>query len=161
MSESLKLQNNLYWDQSSIKHDLIKVRSTQNLSSDAVGYMNVIYDVVDYNIGNSFALVGGVVKVLNNNIHHVKVTSVTWVERGGESYAWIYNIKNGQNIGCYMLAKCNNGSKWQSVTISSICDVKKDDILGVTIYFNVGNNDNQTSGGTYYNSVYLIIEAID
>lgn len=161
MSKSIKLQDNVYWDQSSIKHDIIKVRATVNQSKTDVGALEITYGAVDYNIGNSFELSSGKVKVKNSNIHHVKVHSVTWVERGGESYAWYYIRKNKTNIGTYMIPRNNNGDSWQSVAMTTICDVTVGDLIYASVYFNIANANNRVAGGYYTNSVYLIVEAID
>ena len=161
MSESIKLENNIYWDQTSIKHDLIKVCSTQNQTITTAGTLDVTFDTVDLNIGNSFELSDGKVKVTNSNIHHVRVTSVMWVERGGSSYALCRNTKNGLILGQYIIPKIISGEYWQSVSIISVFDVSKGDYIYPNIYFNAASSVNKVCGGTYYNSVYLIVEAID
>lgn len=172
MSESIKLENNTYWDQTSIKHDLIKVRSTQNQTITTAGTLDVTFDTVDLNIGNSFELLVdkkdtedkdhiGKVKVTSSNVHHVRVTSVMWVERGGSSYALCRNTKNGENVGQYIVPKVISGEYWHSVSIVSVFDVSKGDYIYPHIYFPAASSANKVCGGTYYNSVYLIVEAID
>lgn len=162
MSKSIKFIDNLYWDQTSIKHDLIKVRSTQNQSLTTAGNLIVNFDTVDLKLGNSFELSDGKVKVTSSNVHHVRVTSVMWVERGGGSYALCQNSKNGSNVGQYMVPKTNDTTEpWQSVSIISVIDVSNGDYIYPYIYFNVASSSNKVCGGYYYNSVYLIVEAID
>ncbi len=161
MSKSIKLKNNVYFDQTAIKHDYIKVRQTTNQTQVEVGSLEVLFQAVDINVGNAFELLtNGKVRVKTDKIHHVKITSWIWVERKN-SYAWCHLSRNGNDLCSQMLPNSPSGEVWETIQMSTITPVSKNDLLFPYIYFNVGESYNQTRGGTYANSVVMIVEAID
>lgn len=151
-----------------IQKKYIKVRQTidQQLNS---GTMNVVFQAVDVNVGNGFALTaGGYANVTDTSIKKVKVTCQMWVERGSTSYAWCriyrnnWSLSNGREFSSAMIPARNNGDVWQSVTMTTIVDVDSNNpIIYPNVTFNVSSADNKVRGGTYSNSVYMILEAID
>ena len=161
MGKSIKLKNDMYIDQTSIKHDYIKVRQTQDQFTTTVGDMQVLFQAVDINVGNAFELLtNGKVRVKSNKIHHVKITTWIWIERHN-SYAWCHLARNSNVLTSYMLPNSPSGEVWESVEMSTITPVSQGDIIYPYIYFNIGENGNSTRGGTYINSVCMIVEAID
>lgn len=55
MSKSIKLKNNLYWDESSIKKNIIKVRQTVDQIASTYN-LSVLFQAVDLRIGNGLEL---------------------------------------------------------------------------------------------------------
>lgn len=160
MAKSIKLKNNYYWSKDSIKQDIIKVIATNDQLYSQVGDVEINFDKTDFNIGNGFELRNGKVIVKSNNIHHVRVSLTMWVERYNNSFAWCYLQKSGNMQCSYMVGK-SNLEPWQSIHITTIFAVKQNDSIYPQIYFSEANRDNGVRGGTYSNSVQMVVEAID
>ena len=144
----------------------IKVRSNQNQGLTTVGTMNINFQVTDINEGNAFELVNGKVKVIDSSISYVKVTLTAWIELGNNSYAWCHigtqnnSWNNWKEYSTYMLPPTTQ--IWHTITHVAICPVDTtNNLISPTVYFNQASSDNQVRAGTYSNSVYMIVEAID
>ena len=176
MAKSIKLKNNVYIDSAGVSHNretlksllnklvvpaYIKVRQTTSQSLSTVGSLVVDFQVVDYNVGDCFSLSNGKVKVISDNVHHVRIHTELWVERGGTSYAWCHIAKNGSDLTSYMVPHNNGGEPWQSVSMEVIVAVSKNDTIQPHVYFNQANASNSVKGGTYSNSVFMTVEKID
>lgn len=162
MANSIKLKNDLYWDQTSIKHDYIKVKATTNQTIATAGNMNVNFDTVVFKSGNAFQLYNNKVQVISDKVHHIRVDATLWIQRYDNSYAQCYLTKNGSGQIRYMLDKTPSGSQpWASVTLSTIMAVTKNDFIYPVIYFNNANADNGVRGGTYSDAVVMTVEVID
>lgn len=161
MSRSIKLKDNIYLDQTTIKHDYIKVRQTISQKQETAGTLEVLFQEVDINVGDGFELLtNGKVSVKTDKIHHVRITSWIWVERKN-SYAWCHLSRNGNDICSQMIPNASTGEVWETIQMTTITPVSKYDQIFPYIYFNVGESSNKVNGGVYGNSVAMIVEAID
>ena len=176
MAKSIKLKDNTYIDSAGVSHNretlksllnklvvpvYIKVRQTTNQSLSTVGTLDVAFQVVDYNVGDCFSLSSGKVKITSDTVHHVKIHTEIWIERGGTSYAWCHIAKNGNSLNSYMIPHKNGGEPWQSASMEVIVAVSKNDVIYPSVYFNQAHADNSVKGGTYANSVFMTVEKID
>lgn len=136
----------------------IKVRSTIKQNFTSVGLLEVLFNTVDYNVGNAFQLINGKVQVIDSNVHHVKATALLWVERAA-GYAWCRLSKNSSIKASYMLDATATSSDWQSIEMSTIIDVTANDYIVPSVYFNTAANNDVN--GTYDSAVQMIIEVLD
>ncbi len=91
MAKSVKLKNNFFWSRNSIKRDYIKVVATTDQKLSEAGDMNVLFQKEEINVGNGFSLKDGKIVINSDNIHHVRVSVLLWVERYNNSYAVSFN----------------------------------------------------------------------
>ncbi len=160
MAKSVKLKNNFFWSRNSIKRDYIKVVATTDQKLSEAGDMNVLFQKEEINVGNGFILKDGKIVINSDNIHHVRVSVLLWVERYNNSYAWCRLTKNGINCCAYMLGNSDLDA-WNSIQLYTILDVKKNDEVYPKIQFNKSSTYNAIKGKTYANSCLMIVEAID
>lgn len=162
MSKSIKLKNDYYWDQTSIKHDYIKVSATANQTISTASNLNVNFNKVVYKSGNAFQLYNNKVQVISDKVHHIRVDATLWIQRYSTSYAMCYLTKNGGDQCRYMLDRTPSGvNAWQSVQLSTIMEVTKNDFIYPVVYFNAAHANNGLYGGNYSNAVQMTVEVLD
>lgn len=144
----------------------IKVRATQNQGLTTAGNMTVLFQNVDTNIGDAFQLVNNRVQIIDPTITMVKVTLTAWIELGNNSYAWCHigtqnaSWNNWKEFSTYMQPPTTQ--VWHTTTQVALCPIDAtNNFISPIIFFNNASNDNMVRGGTYSNSVYMIVEAMD
>lgn len=147
----------------------IAVRATVNKVAGSVNTITIDFDTVDVNNSDGLLTLspGGFV-VADSSVKHVKVTLIAWVERGADSYAWCRigtcnMAATSANVQISeMIPKNNGGDVWHSITMSGILNITEaQPVIYPTVYFTVLNEINGVKGGTYANTVKMLVEILD
>ena len=126
-------------------------------------YFNTIVSKCGKNIDKRIILDdNGNIKIISNDINHVKVTVGLWVERAENSYVVAYLTKNNAPELEYDRAILgeNASSVWGNLKLSGLIDVKKNDVISVSTYWNVYSQANRVPC-FYGKSVNILVEIID
>lgn len=149
----------------------IKVNKTVNQVVNTTSQTGIPFDSLEINDSDGiFQLspAGYVGLVDQTKSRRVKVTMQLWIEKGGTSYAW-YNIARGDaaytsvtQLASGIVPKNNGGEPWISISLTTIIELTPSQPwIYPRIYYVQSSSYNQIAAGTYANTCYLIVEALD